>query len=157
MNDIVDSLWAMLGRRDGRIDPSSHSLTLADLSREDAPLIYVNRGFEKMTGYRPADVVGRNCRFLQGPRTDRAATTKIRRALELGEPLIIDILNYRKDASPFWNRLSLRPVLGVGGTPRFYIGIQTDITRMRELEERMFGYATELVTGRGRAEQEKSS
>lgn len=157
MNDIVDSLWAMLGRRDGRIDPSSHSLTLADLSREDAPLIYVNRGFEKMTGYRPADVVGRNCRFLQGPETDRAATAKIRRALKLGEPLIIDILNYRKDASPFWNRLSLRPVLGPGGSPRFCIGIQTDITRMRELEERMFGYATELVTGRKQAEQAQDS
>lgn len=148
MADILQTFWSMLGRRDPLIDPSSHSLTLADLAKKDAPLVYVNRGFEKMTGYEPIEVLGRNCRFLQGPRTERKTVAKIRDAIEKGEPLIVDILNYRKDASTFWNRLSLRPVHDQVGKPRFMIGIQTDISRMRELEDRMFGYADEIATGR---------
>jgi PAS domain S-box-containing protein len=143
--DLIESLWSLLGRRDGRIDPSSQSLTLADLSRPDAPLIYVNRGFEKMTGYRPDEVIGRNCRFLQGPQTDRATIGRIRDAVQKGEPLIVDILNYRKDGGTFWNRLSLRPVFDNQGAARYCVGIQSDITRMRELEERMAGYAAELA------------
>lgn len=147
MVDIIENFWSMLGRRDPRIDPSSHSLTVADLTKKDAPLIYVNRGFEKMTGYLPVEVVGRNCRFLQGPRTDRKAVAKIREAISESQPLLIDILNYRKDASTFLNRLSLRPVFDREGRARYYIGIQTDITRMNDLQERMFGYLDELAIG----------
>lgn len=143
---LREDFWSLLGRRDPRIDPSSHSLTVADLSKKDSPLIYVNRGFEKMTGYLPVEVVGRNCRFLQGPRTDRKTLRQIREAIAEGRPLLVDILNYRKDASIFWNRLSLRPVFDDEMRPRFYIGIQTDISRMRELEDRMFGHMEELAS-----------
>ena len=132
---------------DSKIDPAAHSLTLSDLRRPDAPLIYINKGFEQMTGYTPAEAIGRNCRFLQGPKTDPATTARIREAVTTGTPLIVDILNYRKNGSEFWNRLSLRPVRNTDGVTTHFIGIQTDITKMRELEERLYGYALELATG----------
>ena len=132
---------------DNKIDPASHSLTLSDVRRPDAPLVYINKGFERMTGYTPAEAIGRNCRFLQGPDTDPAARAKIRAALETGTPLLIDLLNYRKDGTPFWNRLSLRPVTRADGVVTHFIGIQSDITKMRELEERLHGYALELGGG----------
>ena len=128
----------------GRIDSSVHSISLCDLRREDAPLVYVNRGFENLTGYTPREVIGHNCRFLQGPATDPQAVEKIRVAVGTGTPLLLDLLNYRKDGSSFWNRLSLRPVRQEGGAVTHFIGIQSDITALKELEERLLDYALEL-------------
>ena len=145
--DLKTPLPGQMAISDSKIDPAAHSLTLSDVRRPDAPLIYINKGFEQMTGYTPAEAIGRNCRFLQGPDTDRATTARIGQAIATGSPLIIDILNYRKDGSAFWNRLSLRPVQSPEGVTTHFIGIQTDITKMRELEERLYGYALELGAG----------
>lgn len=128
-----------------KIDASQHSLSLCDLGRPDAPLIYVNRGFEALTGYRKDEVTGKNCRFLQGPETDPAAVAAIRDAIATNQPLILDLLNYRKDGSQFWNRLSLRPVLRADGTASHIIGIQSDLTKVKAVEEKLFGYALELA------------
>jgi len=138
----------VLGRlfgRDDRIDSSQHSISLSDVRRADAPLIYVNRGFENLTGYSNAEVVGRNCRFLQGPETDREVVRQIREAIRSGLPLMTDLLNYRKEGTPFWNRLSLRPVRTPAGELTHYIGIQSDMTRLRELEDRLYDFALELA------------
>jgi PAS domain S-box-containing protein len=132
---------------DAKLDPAQQSLTLCDVRRPDMPLIYVNRGFEQMTGYTPAETIGRNCRFLQGPETDPAAVARIRTAVRAGEPLIIDLLNYRKDRSTFWNRLSLRPVRNASGELTHIVGIQSDISHMRSLEDRIYGFALELAGG----------
>lgn len=134
-----------------KIDASQHSLSLCDLSRPDAPLIYVNRGFEALTGYRKDEVVGKNCRLLQGPETDPAAVQAIRDAIASNQALILDLLNYRKDGSQFWNRLSLRPVLRADGTASHFIGIQSDLTHVKAVEEQLFGYALELA-GFGRVQ-----
>lgn len=130
---------------DGRLDPAQQSLTLCDVRRPDAPLIYVNKGFEQMTGYTPAETVGKNCRFLQGPGTDPLTVAAIRNAVRAGAPLIVDLLNYRRDGSTFWNRLSLRPVHNASGILTHYIGIQSDISRMRELEGRLLEMALDLA------------
>lgn len=130
---------------DGRLDPAQQSLTLCDVRRPDAPLIYVNKGFEQMTGYTPAETVGKNCRFLQGPGTDPLTVAAIRNAVRAGAPLIVDLLNYRRDGSTFWNRLSLRPVHNASGVLTHYIGIQSDISRMRELEGRLLEMALDLA------------
>lgn len=130
---------------DGRLDPAQQSLTLCDVRRADAPLIYVNKGFEQMTGYTPAETVGKNCRFLQGPGTDPLTVAAIRNAVRAGAPLIVDLLNYRRDGSTFWNRLSLRPVHNASGVLTHYIGIQSDISRMRELEGRLLEMALDLA------------
>lgn len=146
MRDL--KLSRLLLPADGRIDPSSHSISLADIRRPDAPLVYVNRGFQALTGYTPDDCIGRNCRFLQGPDTDKAATIRMREAIATGEPLLLDILNYRKDGRPFWNRVSLRPIKDDDSKVTHVIGIQTDITRLLALEGKLAEWASELVKGR---------
>lgn len=136
----------LLGRST-QIDSSQHSVSLCDLRRPDAPLIYVNRGFENLTGYSREEVVGRNCRFLQGSDTDRETVARIRAAVKAGEPLLVDLLNYRKDGKPFWNRLSLRPVRSGDGSLTHIIGIQSDMTRLKEIEEQLAVLALELASG----------
>lgn len=130
---------------DSRLDPSVQALTLSDIRAPDAPLVYVNRGFEKMTGYERADVIGRNCRFLQGPDTSGDAVMQMRAAIANGEHLLIDMINYRKNGTSFWNRLSLTPVKDPSGEVTHYIGLQSDITRMRFLQERLRSIALALV------------
>lgn len=138
---------ALNGRKitDSKLDPSVQALTLSDIRAPDAPLVYVNRGFEKMTGYERKDVIGRNCRFLQGPDTSPDAVTQMRAAITSGASLLIDVLNYRKDGTSFWNRLSLTPVIDQSGRVTHYIGLQSDITRMRLLQERLHSIALELA------------
>ena len=130
---------------DRKLDPSTQALTLADARRPGAPLVYVNSGFEKMTGYTRVDAVGRNCRFLQGPETSAEAVTQMRSAIAASRTLIIDVLNYRKDGSPFWNRLSLTPVKNPDGQATHYIGIQSDISRMRALQDRLHEIALDIA------------
>jgi PAS domain S-box-containing protein len=107
--------------RDAELDPSAQALTLSDMRSPDAPLVYVNRGFEKMTGYRRKDVVGQNCRFLQGPDTSPDAVAQMKFAITNGEHLLIDVLNYHQDGTPFWNRLSLAPVRNHSGQVTHYL------------------------------------
>ncbi|WP_055045706.1 PAS sensor domain-containing protein [Devosia sp. A16] len=135
----------LLRPADRRIDPSLHSISLADARRPDCPLIYVNKGFEKLTGYTPGEVIGRNCRFLQGAGTDRAQVARLAQAMAKGEELLIDLMNYRKDGSPFWNRLSIRPVRARDGEITHFIGIQSDISRLVSLQESLESWARELA------------
>lgn len=135
---------------DRKLDPSTQALTLSDIRQPGAPLVYVNLGFEKMTGYKRAETVGRNCRFLQGPETSRDAVSQMRAAIQDGNSLLIDILNYRKNGTTFWNRLSLTPVKDPEGTVTHYIGIQSDISRMRDLQERLHQIAMNIAGSSGK-------
>jgi sigma-B regulation protein RsbU (phosphoserine phosphatase) len=110
-------------------------VTIADARQPDRPLIYVNQGFERMTGYPVAEVLGRNCRFLQGPETDAAASAGIRTALSEHREYLVEILNYRKDRTPFWNRLSITPLRDASGEVTHFIGIQSDVTTRRQAED----------------------
>ena len=98
----------------------------------DMELIYVNQTFLDETGYTRNEVIGRNCRFLQGDGTDPQTVQKIRQALEDFKSLDIEILNYRKDGTPFWNRLRMSPVFDEHDKPIAFIGIQSDITEIKE-------------------------
>ncbi|GHE04719.1 histidine kinase [Defluviimonas sp. 20V17] len=100
------------------------SLVLTDPWKDDNPIVYANRAFHDTTGYPREDVIGRNCRFLQGPGTDPAAVARIHRALEREEEVTVDILNYRSDGTPFWNRLMLAPLRDSDGKVRFFSGVQ---------------------------------
>jgi PAS domain S-box-containing protein len=119
------------------LDQSTDGVTLADVTAHDLPLVYVNDGFERLTGYSRGELMGRNCRVLQGPETDRASVAGIRAALRAGRPHRTEILNYRKDGEPFWNELSLFPVRGPGGAITHYIGLQRDVTERRQLRRRL--------------------
>jgi PAS domain S-box-containing protein len=110
------------------------NITISDLRRPDHPLTYVNPSFTQTTGYAAAEVLGRNCRFLQGPETSPEAVQAIRDAVAARRPLSIELLNYRRDGTPFLNRLELGPVTDRTAGIDAYIGIQTDITAFRAAE-----------------------
>lgn len=124
-----------LALKDRALAVTAEGVTIADARRPDRPLIYVNQGFERMTGYPVADVLGRNCRFLQGPETDTAAVAMIRAALADRRECLVEILNYRKDGTAFWNRLSITPLRDAAGEVTHFIGIQSDVTVRRLAEE----------------------
>jgi PAS domain S-box-containing protein len=119
------------------LDAAGEGITISDVSLPDNPIVYANAGFERMTGYDVADVVGRNCRFLQGGETEGDTVDEIRRAVAEGSECTVELLNYRKDGKPFWNRLSIRPLRDAAGKVTHFVGIQTDITRRRLAEENL--------------------
>jgi sigma-B regulation protein RsbU (phosphoserine phosphatase) len=129
--DLSD--WLAL--KDRALDVSAEGITIADARLPDRPLIYANEGFERMTGYPVAEVLGRNCRFLQGPGTDPAAMAEIRAALAAPRECVVEILNYRRDGTAFWNRLSITPIRDAAGELSHYIGIQSDVTARRQAED----------------------
>ena len=124
-----------LALKDRALDVAAEGVTIADARLPDRPLIYVNEGFERVTGYPAAEVLGRNCRFLQGPDTDPAAVAEIRAAVAGERECVVEILNYRRDGTPFWNRLSITPVRDETGEVTHFIGIQSDVTARRKAEE----------------------
>ena len=121
--------------KDRALDAAAEGVVISDPSLPDNPIIYVNSGFQAMTGYRADEVLGKNCRFLQGPKTGQPASEKIRRAIAEDRPCVVELLNHRKDGSTFWNRLSITPVRDAAGKTTHFIGVQSDITRRREAEQ----------------------
>ena len=98
------------------------TFVVSDATRPDCPIIYASAGFYTMTGYSPKEVIGRNCRFLQGPDTDANEVAKIRDAVKAGRSFCGRLLNYRKDGSPFWNLLTVTPIRDDNGKVIKFIG-----------------------------------
>lgn len=126
---------AALQLRDRAMAATTEGITISDPSLPDHPLIYVNSGFERLTGYPKEEVLGRNCRFLQGPNTDPAAVEQIRAAIRDQQACVVEFVNYRKDGAPFWNRLSITPVYDEAGRVSHFIGVQSDVTHRKEVEQ----------------------
>ena len=103
------------------------SVVITNPAMPDNPMIFISDEFEAQTGYAPAEALGRNCRFLQGPETDPKAVKAIREALESQSAITVDIVNYKKDGTKFWNRLRIRPLYDEGGKLMFYAGAQNPI------------------------------
>ena len=114
--------------RDRAVVAAGLSFTISDPRLPDNPLVFVNPAFERTTGYRRDEVLGRNCRFLQGPDTDPAAVQAVRDALASREHRTITLLNHRKDGSAFWNELAISPVIDGSGELTHFVGIQSDVT-----------------------------
>lgn len=98
-------------------------------------ILYANRAFLDLTGYALDEVVGRNCRFLQGANTAPEAIAELREAIRDGRTAVIELLNYRKDGSEFWNLLHVHPISGADGQPQYLLGYQRDVTQRRHLEQ----------------------
>ena len=133
---------------------AAEGITIADARLPGMPLIYVNSGFERLTGYSADSALGRNCRFLQGPGTDPAASAEIRRAIADEQECLVEILNYRKDGTPFWNRLSITPVRDSSNQVTHFIGVQSDITPQKDAEEALRQAKTELEAANSRMKLE---
>lgn len=130
------------------VDASSNGIVITDITQPDMPICYVNRGFENITGYNKVEVMGNNCRFLQGKERDELACEQIRFAIKEKRELRVVLRNFRKDGSALWNSLFLSPVPDESGIITHYIGIQTDITEQKKYEQEL-AYTTshDLLTG----------
>eukprot|EP01119_Soliformovum_irregulare_P013126 TRINITY_DN3464_c0_g1_i1.p1 TRINITY_DN3464_c0_g1~~TRINITY_DN3464_c0_g1_i1.p1 ORF type:complete len:458 (-),score=109.44 TRINITY_DN3464_c0_g1_i1:38-1411(-) len=112
------------------------SMLVADNNKPDCPIVWANEQFEAMTLYSKEEILGRNCRFLQGKYTDREIVSEIRTAVEKGQSLDIELLNYRKDGVAFWNCFLMLPVHPKGtktGRPNYFIAIQKDVTILKSV------------------------
>jgi diguanylate cyclase (GGDEF)-like protein/PAS domain S-box-containing protein len=107
---------------------SASGVVVVDMTAEDMPVVHVNPAFERMSGYSAAEVVGRNCRLLQGPETDRAVVARIAQALREGNEHTCVVRNHRRDGSGWWNELHLSPVRDAAGRLTHYLGFQHDVT-----------------------------
>jgi PAS domain S-box-containing protein len=137
-NDITERTEReeTLQRRTHAIDEAPVGITITDPDRDDNPMIYVNDAFVEMTGYPRAEVIGRNCRFLQGPDTDPDRVASVRESIDAEEPVSIDLRNYRKDGTEFWNHLDIAPVRDDDGVVTNWVGFQQDVTgRKRRLRQ----------------------
>ena len=105
---------------------STIAMVLTDPRQPDNPIVYVNRAFERTTGYSAEYTVGRNCRFLQGRDTDPAEVGKLRGAIERGEEITVNLVNYRADGSTFVNHLSISPIRDSEGEITYFLGIQRE-------------------------------
>jgi PAS domain S-box-containing protein len=134
--DITDRRKAEedLALRDRAIASTSEGICITDPHQPDNPVIYVNAGFERITGYSAAEVLGRNCRFLQGPETDQTTLEKLRAAIREEQECVVELLNYRKDSAPFWNRFAITPVRNAQAQITHYIGVLSDISERKEME-----------------------
>jgi len=137
--DVTETQWyghgayrsgvqAAVHLRDQAIAASRVGIVIADARLPDMPLIYVNPAFEQMTGYSATDVLGLNCRFLQGPQGDQAPRQELRAAIREQRHCTVTLLNFRKDGTPFWNELTISPVFDDGGELTHFVGIQGDVT-----------------------------
>jgi PAS domain S-box-containing protein len=107
------------------------------VAKTDYRISYVNQGFQTLTGYRADEVMGLNCRFLQGEDRGQPERARIRAALAAGEPCQVTLRNYRKDGTRFWNALNLSPLVDSRGDVTHYVAIQQDLTRVHEIIERL--------------------
>nr|AML77160.1 putative LOV domain-containing protein [Gloriosa superba] len=108
------------------------TFVVSDATKPDYPIMYASAGFFKMTGYLGKEVIGRNCRFLQGAGTDPAEIAKIREALAAGTNYCGRVLNYKKDGTPFWNLLTIAPIKDEMGNVLKLIGMQVEVSKYTE-------------------------
>lgn len=107
-------------------------MLITDPRLPDNPIVFVNEAFSKLTGYARDEILGRNCRFLQGPETDRSDIERVKEAIKRRVPIALDLRNHRKDGTLFWNRIYLAPVFDAGGELTHFFASQFDVTREKD-------------------------
>lgn len=117
------------------LDECVNGVTLSDPDMEDMPIIYANKAFERLTGYSQDDIIGHNCRFLQGEDRDQPARFQIAEAIKKHEPTEVTLRNYRKDGTLFHNHLKVIPLFDNKQRVIYYLGLQYDITKQVRADE----------------------
>jgi len=120
---------------DQTMDEAPIGISIADPNGKDNPIIYANDGFSELTGYPLEEVLGQNCRFLQGEHTREEPVAQMREAIDNEEPVTVELRNYRKDGSMFWNRVTIIPIRSDSGTVTNWLGYQQDITAEKRYEQ----------------------
>ncbi len=106
------------------------AICLTDPHQDDNPIVFANRAFRSLTGYDEEEIIGRNCRFLQGPRTDAKPVAELSAAIAKEDVTIVELLNYRKDGSSFWNALHIGPIYDEEGKLTYFFGSQWDVSNV---------------------------
>ena len=119
---------------DRAINAAGEGICITGPNEDGNPLVYVNHGFEQLTGYPAEEVLGQNMRFLQGAGTERAAVDRMRAAIESEQECTTELLNYRKDGTPFWNRISITPVKDTAGNASHFVAVLHDLTARKRAE-----------------------
>lgn len=131
-SDAFNLIQRELALHDAALESTRCGISISDARKPDMPLIYVNRAFCEMSGYCEEEVVGRNCRFLQGEDRDQDARYVIREALASGNHCQVLLKNYRKDGTFFWNELIISPIRDKDGELTHFVGVQNDVTDREE-------------------------
>ena len=126
-------------------DASRNPITISDCSLPDNPIIYANRAFSELTGYSLKDIIGNNCRFLQGKDVDPKVIATIRNAVHTGTTARVILKNYKKDGTPFWNDLVISPLEDSNGATTHFMGMQLDITDRITAEQTLIATTEELT------------
>lgn len=124
-------------KQDQFMQALTDAVMLVDATQASLPIVYVNQVFTRMTGYSGNEVMGRNCCFLNGPDTDPESITMMLKALQDHQSVTLELVNYRKDGSCFWNLFTLSPMLDPEGNVRQYLGLLRDVTEVKERERQM--------------------
>jgi PAS domain S-box-containing protein len=117
------------------IEMTRMPMVLTDPHQHDNPIVFANKAFLDLTLYEEGEVLGRNCRFLQGSQTDREMVAQLRDAIDQHESIALELLNYRRDGTPFWNAVFIGPVHDTSGKLLYFFASQLDVTRRRESEK----------------------
>jgi PAS domain S-box-containing protein len=139
---VTDELELRLAIRERKqqavaITTMKSGVLVTDPNEPNNPIIFCNPAFSHITGYDPEEVIGRNCRFLQGPETDSSVVQAIREAIAKRETFQGVVVNYRKDGSSFYNELSISPVLDQEGKISSFVGLQRDITERKYIADQL--------------------
>ena len=121
------------------VETTTNGLVIASALQAGFPIIYASEAFRSFTGYSAGEILGQNCRFLQGPGTDPKTVEAIRDALHAGRAFRGEILNYRKNGEPFWNLLRIEPLFNEDKL-EYFVGVQTDITAQKHAEQSLRQY-----------------
>ena len=135
MTETVDTR-RRLNVRGQALEFALNGIVITDARKKDNPIIYYNKAFQKLTGYKRDEIIGRNCRFLQGKDRKQAGVDVIRKAINEGKSCRVQVRNYKKDGTLFWNEVSINPIRALNGDVTHFIGIQNDITkRVKDQQE----------------------
>jgi len=130
------------------LDSSVNGLTLADPDLPDMPIVFANKAFETISGYSREEVIGKNCRFLQGQDRDQEARAVLRKVIQECQPVEVTLRNYRKNGDLFYNHLAITPLFDQAGKLIYYLGVQYDVTAQVKAEQEIerLSQALESVT-----------
>lgn len=126
------------------LDTCVNGITLSDPDLPDNPIVYANQIFLKITGYSENEVIGRNCRFMQGKDTEPELLERIRKALDSRTPVEVTLTNYRKNGSRFLNQLTIRPLFDKSGRLIYFLGIQYDVTEIDSAQKEIRQLGSQL-------------
>jgi len=125
------------------VESSASSMIVTDPRLPDNPIVSANDAFCRLTGYSKAEILGRNCRFLQGPDTHASAVKALSEAIEAGRPGIATLINYGRDGRPFLNCVQILPIRNEAGEPIFFVGSQFEVTPLETIFPMSDGWSFE--------------